>query len=149
VQQILDTAKQLPMPEDADVEVFLDETTIQYDEDSQTVQTRNVYRILTEAGINSCGTVSATWTPWNEKRPTIQVRVINSDGNEKQLIEREIADIPAEQGGNIFSDERRVQAPLPAVQGGSIVETMTLVTLNPSAVVKILNDLVEFTKNLR
>ncbi len=83
-QLILAATTQFPTPEDADFEVFLDETTIQYDDKGRrTVQTRNVCRKLTEAGIDSHGTVSATWTPWNEKRPTIQARVINNDGHKK------------------------------------------------------------------
>ncbi len=49
-------------------------------------------------------------------------------GIKKRLIGREITDVPAEQGGNICSDGGQLQAPIPAVQVGSIVETLTLVS---------------------
>ena len=47
-QLILLAARQLQNPEDTDAEVFLDETTIKYDDEGRrTIQTCHVYSILT------------------------------------------------------------------------------------------------------
>ena len=114
VNRVLEEMQKRPVPEDSEVEMFLDETIIRFDaEGRRSIQSHLVYRIVTEAGIDSYGSVSAAWSPWNEKRPTLSARVINADGSERRLIEREIVEVPAEQSGNIYSDERQLQAPLP------------------------------------
>lgn len=128
VNRVLEEMQKRPVPVDSEVEMFLDETIIRFDaEGRRSIQSHLVYRIVTEAGINSYGSVSAAWSPWNEKRPTLSARVINADGSERRLIEREIVEVPAEQSGNIYSDERQLQAPLPGVQIGSFIETLTQV----------------------
>lgn len=127
-QQLKDAFQDLPIPENSDIEVFLQENQIWYADDGRRIVTTHlVYRILTASGVNSYGTVAAVWSPWHEQRPILNARVISTDGKEYNLIEREISEVPAQKDENIYSDERRLQAPLPAVQCGSIVETLTVV----------------------
>ena len=124
-QAMLDAVKLLPIPEHADVEVLLDETVIRFEADGRRKQEfRQVYRILTEAGVDASGTASIAWAPWHEQRPVMQARVISSDGKEHRLNEGEIVEAPVAQDENVYSDQRQLQAPLPAIQPGSIVETL-------------------------
>ena len=127
-QAMLDAVKLLPVPEHVDVEVLLDETVIRFESDGRRTQEfRQVYRILTEAGVDASGTASIAWAPWHEQRPIMQARVISSDEKEHRLNENEIVEAPVAQGENVYSDQRQLQAPLPAIQTGSIVETLLTV----------------------
>ncbi|MCG8652974.1 MAG: DUF3857 domain-containing protein, partial [Pirellulales bacterium] len=74
------------------------------------------------------GTLSASWTPWTQKRPVLRARVITRDGNVHPL---DPATITESSGANIrnqvFLDNRVLSAPLPAVDVGAVVETEVVV----------------------
>ncbi len=118
-------AEKIPVPEHAEVEYLIDEAFIRIEADGRTTEhLHQVYRVLTEPGIEANSQLSAIWSPWYQKRPKMSARVINGNREETHLIEREISEGPVEAHDNVYNDQRRLQAPLPAIQVGSIVETL-------------------------
>lgn len=82
-----------------------------------------VYRIVSQRGAEGSATISLGWEPWHEERPTIQARVITPDNLEHPLDISTISEAPAKAGEeNVFSDQRVLRAPLPAISPGAIVE---------------------------
>lgn len=120
----------LPVPPNADVEVLLQEETYRYEPDGRRTSSRRlVYRILTPNGVEVWPSVERSWAPWYQQRPVLRARVINPDGSLHQLDPATIAESPvADESENIYSDARRLRAPLPALVPGSIVEELVTVT---------------------
>ena len=109
----------------SDVENLFEERHIRIENDGRSCRTRRlIYRVLTEVGVEEFGSVEAEWSPWYQDRPTIQARVINSDDDEVRLIDREIVEGPVQQSDSVYSDTRQLQAPLPAVKVGSVIEVV-------------------------
>jgi tetratricopeptide (TPR) repeat protein len=81
-----------------------------------------VYRIETAAGASSWATVTADWSPWHESRPSLRARVIAESGESRDLDPATISEAGVGDDDEIFSDRRRLRAPLPAVKAGSVVE---------------------------
>ncbi len=120
-------AGELPVPEQANSEVLIDWTSVSFDnEGRETITYRQVYRILTEAGIDQYSSISAAWAPWHQKRPVLKARVIDKRGKAHELHDSEISEAPVQRGDNLFSDKRVLQAPLPAVETGAIIETLVI-----------------------
>lgn len=109
---------------DSDVVILLDESTHTFDDQGRAVSTnRYVYRIAAESAIDGWATLNAPWAPWYQERPTIQARVITKDGTVHTLDPNAITEAPApEESLDIFSDNRVIRAPLPAIAVGSVVE---------------------------
>ncbi len=122
---------ELQVPDHVNQQTFLDSTAISFDaEGRQTIASRQVYRILTEAGVDQYSSLSAAWAPWHQKRPVLKARVIDKRGKAHELHESEISEAPVQRGDNLFSDRRMLQAPLPAVEVGSIIETLIVIEDN-------------------
>lgn len=82
-----------------------------------------VYKTLTQDAAEQWGGISVEWEPWHENRPTIRARVITSDGIVHLLDGSTVTDAAAGNvGDNVYSDRRVVQAALPAVAPGSLIE---------------------------
>ncbi|MCA9036236.1 MAG: DUF3857 domain-containing protein [Planctomycetaceae bacterium] len=124
-EQLVEQADSVPLIGTHDVEYLLEESVIQIEADGRTIQTlRSIYRILTDVGVEEYSTVESEWSPWHQNRPLMKARVINSKDDEVWLTEREVFEGPVQHEDNVFSDRRRLIAPLPAVRKGSLVETM-------------------------
>jgi len=117
-------ASQVNPPAGADLLVFEDEQTLVFDSEGRVVCTRYVvYKVLTQKGADDGGSVSFSWEPWHEERPTLRARVITADNAVHLLDEKTITDAPAKENeDNVFSDRRIIRAPLPAVAAGPLVE---------------------------
>jgi tetratricopeptide (TPR) repeat protein/transglutaminase-like putative cysteine protease len=111
-------------PKDADVVVLSTYVHYVYDaEGKKTVTERRVFRIINETAISGWSAVTAPYAPWYQERPTIRARVITTDGAVHELDPATVDDAPAEESGSdIYSDNRVLQAPLPALAKGAVVE---------------------------
>lgn len=111
-------------PADADLVILLEEQRHTYAEDgSATTTQRLVYRVIEDSAVEDWGSVSSIWAPWYEERPIIEARVITRGGTVHQLDTAAISEAPAPEASlEIFSDNRVIRAPLPAVAAGSVVE---------------------------
>jgi len=111
-------------PADTDVVILFEESFYKYDPDGKLQTTdRTVYKILNESAIQDWSITEQEYSPWYQKRPEIRARVITPDGATHELDPRTIDDGPAKDYyPDLYTDNRIVQAPLPAVAAGSIVE---------------------------
>ena len=122
---LLAAAEAVPAGESA-VVVLLDEASHHFDAKGGSVMTqRIVYRIAAESAIDTWGSINAPWAPWYQERPTLQARVVTKDGTVHQLDPSAVIEAPSpEESLDIFSDNRVIRAPLPAVAVGSVVEQL-------------------------
>ena len=121
---ILRAAAASPAPKDADVEMLFEEHVYRLDEQGRQHRTsRRVYRYLTDKGVNDWSCTEADWSPWCEEKPIFRVRVITPDGQAHALDQEAVGEVPAEQDTpNLFSDEKLLRGPLPAIAVGAVVE---------------------------
>src|SRR6185312_6699124 len=118
-------ASAVRLSKDADVSLIEAHETYVFEADGSDRYTQHlVYKILTPAGAESWNTISVYWSPWRDEKPSMRARVISADGTVVTLDPATIADSPARVlDSAIFSDQRSVRAPLPAIAVGSVVET--------------------------
>ena len=115
---------QVNPPAGADVLFIEDEETLVFAADGRLTRSRYfLYKVLNQKGAEDWATISLSWEPWREQRPTLRVRVITPDKEVHTLDEKTVTDAPAKESEeNVFSDRRVVRAPLPAMAPGSLVE---------------------------
>ena len=123
-EDILRAAAASPAPKDGDVEMLFEEHVYELDEQGREHRTsRRIYRFLTDKGVDDWSCTEADWSPWCEEKPIFRVRVITPDGQAHALDQESIGEAAAEQDTpNIFSDEKLLRAPLPAIVVGAVVE---------------------------
>lgn len=121
-------AAALPAPQGADVHVLLEEASFSYDgEGRETTSWRLVYRLLTPEGARSWASISATWSPWYEERPTVEARVISPEGRAHPFDPATLSEAGSEPSvPETYSDQRVLRAPLPAIAVGAIVEQLVV-----------------------
>ena len=108
--------------------------TILYEEEKDALDTegrvtnvhRLIYRIETQAGVDSWPETAVGWEAFYQKEPTIRARVIRPGGSVAELDAKTVTDVPARnEGDGTYSDERVHKAPLPGLSVGAIVESET------------------------
>jgi tetratricopeptide (TPR) repeat protein len=109
---------------DSSVVVLLDERDHSFEANGRShTKWRLMYRIVAEAAVTAMGQVQAPWSPWVHDRPTIEARVVSSDGSAHLLDSKAIIEAPGlDESLDIFSDNRILRAPLPGAGVGSVVE---------------------------
>lgn len=123
-EEMLAAVQERKKPKDADIEVLLDETTYEVDEERRIhYQKRRVFRCLTRAGARDWAVVQGSWDAWHEERPQLDARVITRDGKEFRLDPKTVAEVTPDDGdSDLFHDHKQLRAPLPAMASGCIVE---------------------------
>lgn len=82
-----------------------------------------IYYVRRSEAVEDWDSVSVSFTPWHQSKPTLRARVITSDSKQHWLDEKTLVDSPAmEYEKDIYSDRRVLSAPLPAVEAGAVVE---------------------------
>lgn len=117
-------------PADTDVQVLLWEECHSFSIGGQDSRRRHlVYRILTTAGVEGWSNLEASWLPWRQRRPELRARVIDPQGNVRELDPATVAESPgANLQPDIFHDVRVLRAPIPGTSVGSVVEEETVVS---------------------
>lgn len=95
-----------------------------FDEQGRVVHVGHyIYKVLTQKGAEGWDSLSAGWEPWREARPVIRARVIAPDFSIHTLDPNSINEAPARGGDyKIYSDDKVLRAPLPAIAPGVVVE---------------------------
>jgi tetratricopeptide (TPR) repeat protein len=116
-------------PGDKGVVLLLDEAVHSFEADGSTRTTwRLMYRVNTEAAVAPNAQVEADWAPWYDEKPVIMARVVTKSGTVYMLDAKAVTESPARDSSlDIFSDNRILRAPLPAVEAGAVVETVITV----------------------
>ena len=113
------------MPKAAGTEavIVLEDLRYRFEADGRYESTvHRVVQVLNADGVNSWSSIRAEWAPWQEARPAIRVRVVNPDGSVHDLDQKNIAEGPASQQSDDYTDRRVLQGPLPAMVPGSVIE---------------------------
>ena len=104
------------------------QTHFELDADGRQTATRRVVYVFLSDDTEGWETVSAGWSPWHQERPTILARVVDAAGVERRLDPATLSETTLEDGNPAtFSDRRVLEAPLPGVGRGAVVETATVV----------------------
>jgi tetratricopeptide (TPR) repeat protein len=108
---------------DASSVLLLDENRYSFEADGRMrMVTRRMIRVVDESAVDDEGTLVIGWAPWYYARPTIAARVVTKDGTVHMLDQTAVTEAPALDDLDIFSDNRLLRAPLPAVAEGSVIE---------------------------
>ena len=84
---------------------------------------RMIFVVRSQAGVDDWGTLSTTWSPYYQDKPTVRLRVIEPGGKVTEVDQALITDAPTVSSSpSVYSDRRRMQVPLPRLQVGSVVE---------------------------
>ena len=123
-EDVLLAAAASPAPKDGDVEMLFEEHVYRFDEQGRQHRTlRRVYRYLTDKGVDDWSCAEAEWSPWCEEKPIFRVRVITPDAEAHAIDQESIGEAPTEQDApNMFSDQKLLRGPLPAIVVGAVVE---------------------------
>jgi len=109
---------------DASVVVLRYDITVTFDASGRAVRTFHIFDVVERpAGIDDFGTIELSWRPFYQDRPAIRARVIAPDGTVATLDPSLIKDSPAvSDSPQVFSDRRNLQAPLPRLVVGAVIE---------------------------
>jgi len=121
-------AAKIPAEKFADATVLYEEEDFTLDAAGRLTNThRMIYRIETEAGVQSWSEASVEWEAFYQNVPQIEARVIQPNGSVTELDQKTVTDVAAQNAGDgTYSDDRLHEAPLPALAPGVIVEVETI-----------------------
>ncbi|MEM1201893.1 MAG: DUF3857 domain-containing protein [Acidobacteriota bacterium] len=102
------------------------DVSFRFDPQGRAVYRRHwVYRILSDGALEDWSVSQVRWSPWYQRRPTLRARVIGTGGSEHLLAPSSVGEAPSAEGPGGLAGQRRVlQARLPAVAVGSVVEEL-------------------------
>jgi len=106
------------------------ENQIRFDVQGRAVtRWRVVFVVRSQIGAEEWGTLAHHWQPFYQDKPVVRARVIEPGGKVTDLDQSLIHDAPAvEAAPSVFSDRRRLEAPLPRLQIGAVVEQEIVTT---------------------
>jgi tetratricopeptide (TPR) repeat protein len=122
--ELLATARAAAPSADWPVVVLRDDAELTLDDQGRGHRRwRRVFVVKGQAGVDGWGTWGFVWSPFYQDKPTIRARVIEPDGKVTDLDQKLIVDMPlARQSATVYSDRRSIEAPLPRLRVGVVVE---------------------------
>lgn len=110
-----------------DVELVAIEVLTQLDREGRKTVTRRVSsRVMTARGVELTSGVGVQWSPWFQEKPEVRAWVTPAGGARTPLDPRTLSEGPAARGDGVYSDARILEAPLPNVAVGALVESETV-----------------------
>jgi transglutaminase-like putative cysteine protease/predicted Zn-dependent protease len=121
---LYEAASAVAAPDGANVTLLFDNRSYTFDEAGRLIRKWHVvYKVITQKGVEGWDSLSVEWAPWHEARPEIRVRVIAPDFSVRELDPHAITEAPAREGEyKMYSDDKRLRAPFPAIATGVVVE---------------------------
>jgi transglutaminase-like putative cysteine protease/Flp pilus assembly protein TadD len=120
---VVKAAANLPKRPDADCQMLFEEGRYRFaSQGGRDFYYYRVWRILTEEGARDSTKTGFSWEPWHQARPSLRARVITPDGVAHVLDAATIEDSGPAPAEDMYTDARRLRAPLPAITVGAIVE---------------------------
>ena len=124
--QLKAAADALKAPADTDVYVLHERIDVTFD--AKGLPKKRYHKVsvaVTERGVAFLKSLKAKWSTWFENKPSLQVRVIDPRGREHKLDQSTImVQSPRPNSPDVYSDSKRLETPIPAVDVGSVVETV-------------------------
>ena len=123
-EEVLAAADAITLEGEQDVRILHHEGVFTFDKEGRLEsRIRWVYKILNQEGVENWASTKVSWSPWNENKPEIHVRVINPDGGEYFLSEGHLVENGSSvDSKKLYSDRKTLSAPFPRVTIGSIIE---------------------------
>jgi len=122
-QELLQAASNIQQEKPSPATVLLSEHIVEFDSKAnQTETVRTVYRVNTAEGVANWSESRTRWEPWHQARPEIKTRVITPDGAVHNLDVKTLTDRPVHEESTIYTDDRVLAGPIPAVTPGAVVE---------------------------
>lgn len=120
---LLSSGAQAPKTESGTV-ILLDEEGYRFETDgTYTQQWWRIYQVQTAEAAEAAASLQTDWQTWRESRPEIRARVVTADRRVHELDPGTIAESASQVEDNrIYTDERFLRAPLPAISADSVVE---------------------------
>jgi len=116
-------ARSVEGPAGAPAIILFEDASYRFDATGKKVyQLRRVYKILTNQGADSWGSMEATWSPWFQQQPEIRARVLTSTGEFRDLDPKTVVVSEPSTSNSIYDDSRTLRAPLPSLSPGAVVE---------------------------
>jgi tetratricopeptide (TPR) repeat protein len=116
-------AAELKGSEGDDAVFALESESYSFQPDGTAVYTcRAVYKLLLKKGVDQRDTVSCSYQPWRQEKPSIRARVIGKDGTVYDLDQATVADQSQSEEEDVYTDSHTLSAPLPGLDNGAIVE---------------------------
>ncbi|MGE5183106.1 MAG: DUF3857 domain-containing protein [Acidobacteriota bacterium] len=109
---------------DADAIVLREDATFTFDDKGRAERSfRIVFAIRKQAAVDGWGTLELDWQPFYQDKPTVRARVIVPGGQVSELDPKLVTDAPSvSESPSVFSDRRDLEAPLPRLVVGCVVE---------------------------
>ncbi len=125
---IASSARQLEYPDEEEYEILFQANDFRVEADGRVRQrVHRVWRVRTEAAAREWALLQAQWAPWYQQRPSMRARVIRPDGDVRELDPDTIGESAIQQlDPQLLIDDRILQAPLPGISAGCIVEESTV-----------------------
>ena len=129
-ESLLAAAASLPEERRAEVAVLWSGVHYAFDGDGRaTVRRHLVYRLpraVDDEDYEEMDLAQVHWAPWYQDRPSLRARVITPSGAILELDPATISERPVERwSDDVFSDARVLEAPLPGLVDGSLVEVVS------------------------
>lgn len=127
-RRVLAAAEAVPA-RGANVVVLYRDTAYRFDAEGRTTYRQHLlYRLLTPKAIEGWSKVEVDFAPWHQMRPEIRARVVTGDGREHWLEDSAVSEGPAPSDEpGIVADRRIVEAELPGIEVGAVVEEEVVV----------------------
>jgi tetratricopeptide (TPR) repeat protein/transglutaminase-like putative cysteine protease len=112
------------------VVVLREDVHATFDADGKEVRRwRMVFVVRSQAGVDTWGTLVGGYRPFYQDRPVVRARVIAPGGTIAELDPTLVTDAPRyEESATVFSDARNIEAPLPRLAVGAVVEEEIVIT---------------------
>lgn len=129
VEELQAASAKVPAEKFMEATVLFERDAYIFDAEGRTTYEHSiVYRIETQAAVETWSETRSQWEPWYQNQPEIRARVIAPDGKVSTLDPKTITEGPAnEDSQDTYTDERVRKAPLPGMTVGAIVEEETTV----------------------
>jgi tetratricopeptide (TPR) repeat protein len=120
---VFDTAQKFAVPPSANVYLIDLNVRIRVDPTGRESEVqRFVFWVSTEAGAKTLANLSTMWLAWRQEKPLLRARVITPDKQAHMLDPATVTEAGVRGTNQVYSDSKILQAPLPAITPGSVVE---------------------------
>ncbi|MEM8931820.1 MAG: DUF3857 and transglutaminase domain-containing protein, partial [Acidobacteriota bacterium] len=122
--ELLAVADQQPVPDGAAAVMLWQDAEYRFDAEGRITARRHwVYRVLDASAVETWSRSQVRWSPWQQAKPQARVRVVSADGTVHRLSTDDYSERPApEDGSGRSADRRLLEAQLPGVGPGAVVE---------------------------
>jgi tetratricopeptide (TPR) repeat protein len=129
-EELLQATAAMAPKDGAAVVLLLDEDRFEIDaENRATYIQHRIYKVFDPTEAGAFRSLSAPFAPWYQARPRLEARVVDASGKVFELDPATISESPLQNSDNeVYSDRRIVQAPLPGLGAGAVVEYRVTLT---------------------